>query len=452
MVPVSSSAGSLHSRFPLQLYVHCAISVEYLAELNAAIPGIDRYAERALLLAQRQDIVCLPEEIEPAYLAYLAELGLGPLPENVLVASRLGDSDRSDPLWQRILRSDAALDILSRRARQHGSAVIHPFVASHGPFVLADAIQSQAGVPVSVSGGDPALVAYADFKHHIRAHAIELGIPVAPGEVVDLGNCGEDVGCKESALIRSFQRQMPRTGRLIVRGTSGSGGSSTFALERLEQGSDLARLIALRTDNSIYLVESMVQGTVSPNVQMHVDAESRVVTCAGVTDQRWDRPLVHGGNQYPSCARRLPEMIGWAHMLAEWLGSQGYSGLLGLDFVEYHDAAGIPQAFLAEVNPRTNGATYPLSLMNRLNSGQREAQFPEIRAFTSGTVEIDALTFPELQEEWNDLLFSRSQGRGLILSVPGLMTHGKCGVVAFAETREEADRLFEETSVQAGAL
>lgn len=36
------------------------------------------HAERALVLARPQGVVCVPDEVEPAYLTYLAELGLGP--------------------------------------------------------------------------------------------------------------------------------------------------------------------------------------------------------------------------------------------------------------------------------------------------------------------------------------------------------------------------------------
>jgi pre ATP-grasp domain-containing protein len=35
-------------------------------------------ADRALVLARPQDIVCVPDEVEPAYLSYLSDLGLGP--------------------------------------------------------------------------------------------------------------------------------------------------------------------------------------------------------------------------------------------------------------------------------------------------------------------------------------------------------------------------------------
>jgi len=144
---------------PLQLFVHCATSVDYLAELNASIPGVERYAERALLLAGRQDVVCVTDEIEPDYLDFLAELGLGPAPDNVIAASRFGRTERCQPLWQSLLQSEEALDTLGCVLRRHGSGRVHPFIASAGQFELAAALERRSGVPVRVAGGNAQLVA-----------------------------------------------------------------------------------------------------------------------------------------------------------------------------------------------------------------------------------------------------------------------------------------------------
>jgi hypothetical protein len=441
-----------HDRSALQLYVHCANSVHYLAELNASVPGVELYAERALLLADREDVVCVPDEIEPSYLAYLARLGIGPNPVNVLVASRFEGTAGVAPLWEKILRSDEALGLLSCLVQSHGAARLHPFIATAGPFSLARALAARAGLPVDVAGGAPSVVAYADFKHHVRARAVELGIPVADGEVVDLTGAGGHRRQQEGMLRRAMERQMRRTGRVIVRGSSGAAGSSTFTVEQDGQIPELAEYAAARRENSIYLVESMVEVTVSPNVQMHISPDGRATRCGGVTDQRWDRPLVHGGNRFPSSAHCLVDMLRWARTLAEWLGGLGFAGLAGFDFVEYNDEHGKPRAFLAEVNPRTNGASYPLRLMRRLNVSQREAGSPAITAFTSGTIKTEAETFDELEDIWGDAVFSPERGSGLIPYVTGQLRHGKCSVVALAATREEADELYQEAGATTAAF
>jgi hypothetical protein len=438
---------------PLELFVHCATSVDYLAELNASIPGVERYAERALLLAGRENVVCVSEEVDPAFLDFLAELGLGPASENVIVASRIGVIDQCQPLWQRLLQNDEALETLSTLIRRQGGGRIHPFIASSGQFELAAALERRSGVSVRVVGGDPRLIAYADFKHHIRAKAIELGVPVASGEVVDLASAGGSRQREYKILAQAVERQAQATGRAIVRGTSGAAGSATFCADRGNENIlTLAGRLAGRRENRIYLVESMVEMTSSPNIQMRIDGRRNSIECTGVTDQRWERALVHGGNLYPSTARCIPQMTAWAYTLAEWLSRAGFEGLAGFDFVEYTDQSGAPRAFLAELNPRVNGATYPLGLAARLNMFQRDAGLPEVGAFVSGSVETSADSFTALREWLDGLLFSPGRGAGLVPSVTGGLPYGKCGMVALGTCPAEAEELFQEARSAAAGL
>ncbi|MGH2400613.1 MAG: hypothetical protein ACRDF6_12310, partial [bacterium] len=75
---------------------------------------------------------------------------------------------------------------------------------------------------------------------------------------------------------------------------------------------ELIRRLVSCTENRIYLIDSMVDLTASPNVQMRVDPATGSVECMGVTDQRLEQGLIHGGNLYPSAARRTDDMIRWA--------------------------------------------------------------------------------------------------------------------------------------------
>ena len=104
------------------------------------------------------------------------------------------------------------------------------------------------------------------------------------------------------------------------------------------------------------------------------------------------------------------------------------------------------------MNPRTNGATYPLRLRRRLNVSQREAGYPEIGAFASGTVEAEARSFGELREMWDEQLFCPERGSGLVPYMPGLLRYGKCGVVALAGTREEAEELYQQANSSLAAV
>ncbi|MDQ3136308.1 MAG: hypothetical protein M3Q93_01815, partial [Gemmatimonadota bacterium] len=293
--------------------------------------------------------------------------------------------------------------------------------------------------------GDPAAGARADQKHLIRARALALGVPVAEGETIELPFPGGRRRRDLEPVRAAIQRQSRSTGQAIVRGSSGASGSSTFIVGR--GGADTEDVLAQlgeRADNQIYLVEAMVDVTVSPNLHLRIEPDGSI-TSLGATDQRWRRPLVHAGNIYPSTARLADAMDGWARTLAGSLRDDGYAGDIGFDFVEHRDApTGEPRAFLAEVNPRVNGATYPLTLRERLNAARRRRGQPEIAAFATGTLAARARSFAQLRETLGDQIFTHAAGAGIVPYATGCLDHGACAAVAFAPTRQLALERFAE--------
>lgn len=419
------------------LYVHCGTSVGYWEELYRSFPGLMSYAERALILARRGDLVCVNDEIEPAYLEYLAELGIGPAPANIIVAGRSAEADEIGPLPARVLGDGGTLDRMASLMRSRGTVAIHPFMATSHQLELARGLSERLGHAVPVIGGDPDLVAYADGKNHIRQAAIELGIPVAPGEVIDLGIPSARDGSRLRAVLT---RHLRHTGRIIVRGANGAAGTSTYCA-RAGEIEQLTALLLQRSDNQVYLVEAMVDATASPNVQMHIDSDG-CIECVGVTDQRLDSSVAHLGNVAPSKARCLTKIVAWAHCLSEWLRNAGYVGIAGFDFVEYTGTRGEPRALLAELNPRVNGGTYPLAVLE---------QFEETGAFVSGIVTTDLETFTELRGMLSELLFTRERGEGVLPYATGTLRYGSCPAIALAATREQAAELYAEAELRMAA-
>ncbi len=405
-----------------------------------------RASERALVLARPQDIVCVADEVEPAYLAYLAELGIGPAPERVVAMSRFGDHAPNRALWARLAGNTEALRVLGGLLRAAGPLRLHASIASRGSHSLAAALEIAGETEVRVLGGDPDLVEYADQKHHIRERALALGIPVANGEIVALAMAGGRRRRDYDALRAAVERQLVPTGRVLVRGTHGSGHSASYVVGNGGTDVDgLVRGLSERTENRCFLVEVMVSATVSPNVQLHVAPGGGPITCAGITDQRWERPLVHGGNLYPSAARLAETMIGWSRRLAESLQEDGYAGLLGLDFVEYaHPSTGEPRAFLAELSPRVTNDTYPLALFGRLNAAQRASKNPESAAFVSGTIDTRPRRFADFRRAAGHLFYNAATGYGVVPHHVGSLSRGKCSVVVLGQSRDTVLRAYGE--------
>jgi Pre ATP-grasp domain len=405
------------------------------------------HADRALVLARPQDIVCVPDEVDPAYLAYLSDLGLGPRRGHVVAASRFGPPPAADrALWARLAGSADALRALADLLRRNGVTHLHPYSALGGERCLAAALEVAADAELRVAAPDPTTAEYADQKHHIRAKAIELGVPVAPGEVVTLPRAGGRRRRDYDALRAAVERHLRPTGRAIVRGAQGVAGASTFVVGgRGEDVDGLLRRLSQREDNRVYLVEVLVPATVSPHVQMHVAPDGGPIVCAGVTDQRWERPFVHGGNVYPSTGRSVQAMLDWSDRLARWLQGQGYAGLLGLDFVEYMDPnTGDLRTILAELHPGMDGATYPLALQQRLNAAQREWGRRESAAFVSGTLELRPMTFTLFRRMAEPFMYAPRTGHGFVPYHVSRLAQGRCGVVMLGGSRDDVLRAYGE--------
>jgi len=120
------------------------------------------HPDRALALARPQDIVCVADEVDPAYLTYLRELGLGPRAGHVVAASRFAPATSPErALWARLAGSAEALRTLADLLRRSGATRLHPFVASGGERSLAAALEVAADAELRVAAADPAVVARA---------------------------------------------------------------------------------------------------------------------------------------------------------------------------------------------------------------------------------------------------------------------------------------------------
>lgn len=429
---------------PRRLFVH---SVSGLPSIRAQgwVPALDWFPERAVVMAGADDLVCLPHPVDEEHLGFLNSLGVGPMPGHVLVPSR-GEGSAADPSLTTRLRVDRALLARVADAVPAGGVLhLHPYASTPEIFALGEALEA-TGIPcVRILAGSPAAATHVDEKHVVRAKALELGVPVAAGEIVELAFAGGRRRRDLEPVRAAIQRQMRHTGRVIVRGSAGTGGSSTFIVGRGGDDTDgIIRRLGARADNRVYLVEALVDLTASPNLHLNL-SDDGTVTRVTATDQCWGSPLVHAGNSAPSGARLLDAMEGWARTMAGWLHSEGYAGDVGFDFVEYRDTrTGAPRAFLAEVNPRVNGANYPLALRERINAARAAMGHPPVEGFASGLPDTHARSFPELREALGDLLFSHEAGQGLVPYAVRALAQGRCPMAALAPSRLEALDLYAE--------
>ena len=435
------------SRAP-RIYAHAADSIDLESYRACKGPLLAHQAERALLLAQPGDLVCVDEPVDPAFLEFLSRLGLGPLPEHLVVGDRR--ASRSVALAEKLRRDHASLLSMVDALPKDRVAYLDPFIGTSLEEHLVRALRGQRGADIIMDAPCAALVERCNRKNEVRDLAVRLGLPIANGEVVALDGPPEHLPSDMTPLASAIERVLSRTNRVIVRASESAGGSGTFLVDRDSDSleSTLAE-VGRRRDNRFYLVEERLAASVSPNVLLYLPLPPEPIRCIGVTDQVLSEQLVHKGNRFPSTARCASAMQRDALRLGRVLRDQGYRGFAGIDFIEFESPRSSHRQYLfIELNPRVNGALYPLATRSRLNAVQERCGRPTINAFVSRSFRSQPIDFDALAASTRDLLFDPDRGSGVIPYKTGGLQFGFVTAVALAESPEEAHDLLLDFSTR----
>jgi hypothetical protein len=445
---ISAITETLGGENVTQIFVHSVTSLDNIGEIAPTAPV---YPERALLFARSDDIVCLSKSVDKRYLGFLNGFGIGLREENIIVARENGGQNDLMSLSDLLINDTGAILAIGQLVKQDKEIRLNPFIATPKEFELARTLETALGKKVHLRG-DPKIVDYANRKHNVRLKAIELGVPVSEGEIVELKVEKDGKPIDVTPIRTAIHKYIHKTGRVIIRGSYGASGSSLFVVENntlsIEQAlSDIAH----RTSNRIYLVEVMLEVSFSPNILMHIEPGNSNIFCISVTDQILSDNLMHDGNVYPSRARTLKEMLTSARKMSAWLQGEGYVGLIGFDFAEHQNQkTGRYEHFLAEINPRVNAAVYPKSMMEYLNQKQLEKGWPTIEAFLSAKIKTTASSFAELKESYGHLFLKPKDGRGLVPYNIGWLAHGKFNLAVFGKSRSQVEEMYEDFKLLLG--
>ncbi|MGH9879372.1 MAG: hypothetical protein ACRD5H_17210, partial [Nitrososphaerales archaeon] len=308
-----------------QIFVHSVTSLENIAEIAPTAPV---YPERSLLFARSDDIVCVSKKVDEHYLRFLHSFGIGPRNENIIVASENPQQNCLMSLSDLLMNNHKALLTIRRLLKEDKKIFLNPFIATPIEFKLAASLETVLGKKIHLLG-NPNVVDYANHKHNVKIKAIELGVPVSEGDIIELA-LGKDGKPLDLTPIRvAINKYIHKTGKVIIRGSYGATGSSLFIIENNPQSIEKAlRDIANRTSNRIYLVEVMLKLIASPNVMMHIEPGNGRILCVSVTNQILSDNLMHEGNVCPSSAKTLKEMIDSTRIMSKGLQSEGYGGLV----------------------------------------------------------------------------------------------------------------------------
>lgn len=448
MDQITSILRTLEDTKVTHIFTHHITTFIHRGALERVLPGYEHFDQRALILARPDDIVCVVGNVDQRYVHYLLSLGLGPKGDRIIGLDVESGDDPGGTLASMLLRSAKPLRAIRELIPDSNRVVLDTYHAASVEFDLAAALEDVMGKPVPVLGGNADIVARANLKHLVYGRAYELFIPMAPGEIIELHAHSDSSPLDVTPLLKAIARYASHTGRVIVRGTHGTGGSGTLIAEGSSE--DIERKLKTFVEQQvhhIYLVQVMFEIIASPNVQMFVEPDTGAIWCVGATDQRLDKNLEHKGNVYPSSAKTLAGMIFSARKLTYWLQAGGFTGLAGFDFVEYvHPETGELEHIFVEMNARVNGATYPVFLFERLNALQSVRSSPRIEAFLSAKTTTKATSFSELQEMHGRLFFDPSTGRGIIPYNTGRLANGMCDLVFLGSSRQDVEDMYQRFS------
>jgi hypothetical protein len=429
-----------------RLFVHSPSEVPDAPIIATQTPEFEHYGERALLLARPGDVVCVAQAVDARYLRFLDSLELGPRRSDIVVVEGVLPGAG---LSARLVRDPDSLQRVAGRLVGSEPLVVCPFFATPDAHALGRALGERLSRPVRVEGGSPRLALRLHDKVAARALAESLGIPVAPGEVVRTAPSNGGAAPDLSALRRAIERWSEPTGAVIVRGSSGSSGSSVFTSRSLAPRA-LIDAIGRRSDNSLYLVEPLFEASVSPNVEIMMEPRVPPARQVGVTDQVLGPDLVYTGSVHPSRAALASQMVEDSLAVASWMRRRGFTGQVGFDFVE-HRTGGRLAHFLTEINPRVNGASYPLTLLGRLAQLARKRDAPAPEAFRTGYLRVRMKDFGELAQACDSLLYDPAQGEGVVFYATGLLSGGKVGAACLGRTTEAVEDLQARLALRVGA-
>jgi hypothetical protein len=448
MDQITSILRTIENTEVTHIFTHHITALVHRNALETYLPGYEHYDQRALILARPDDIVCVGGNIDRRYVHYLSSLGLGPKGDHIIEIELEAGDDAGRTLASMLLRNAKWLRAIRELIPDRNRVVLNPYLASSAEFDLAAVLEDALGKPILVLGGNAEIVARANLKHLVHAKAHDLAIPMAPGEVVGLCTYSDSSSLDVTPLLKAIARYSTHTGRVIVRGTYGAAGSGTFIVEGPSEDIDRKlKTFVEQQVHHIYLVQVMLDIVTSPNVQMFVEPDTGAIWCVGATDQLVDKNFSHKGNAYPSNAKTLADMICSARKLTCWLQTEGFTGLAGFDFVEYvHPETGKLDHIFVEMNARVNGATYPVFLMERLNSLQSVRSMPLVEAFLSAKTTTKAASFSELQEMHGRLFFDPTTGRGIIPYNTGRLANGMCDFMFPGSSRQDVEDMYQRIS------
>jgi hypothetical protein len=209
------------------------------------------------------------------------------------------------------------------------------------------------------------------------------------------------------------------------------------------------------------IVESWVEGEHkrTPSVQMRVNALGELETISS-HEQVMGGPTgqIFTGSRFPADAAYRRTLQDESRKIGAILQAECVLGRFAIDWVSVPTEDGW-QHYAIEINLRKGGTTLPYQMLQFLTAGHIDEEtgafrtpLGQERCYRATDNFVDERLHRLTPEDLIDILverslhFSETTQRGVVFSlISALSEHGQLGLVAIAETPEDADALYDKT-------
>lgn len=445
------------------------------AELEK-LPGATFYEERLLFLLIRlrnpraRMVYVTSQPVHPMLLEYYLQFLAGvPASHARTRLTMLSTHDGSPrPLTEKILERPRLIQRIRAAIMEPARAYLSVFNATPLERKLAVLL----GIPMN--GLDPRLC-HLGTKSGSRKVFREAGVAMPAGF--------EDLRTEEEVegALGALQRMRPGLRRAVVKlneGFSGEGnaivelpsGSRPEGIRRSLHGmrfsipSESTESFLGKFGKMGGVVEEFVDAaeSTSPSAQLRVDPAGEAILIS-THDQvlGGTNGQVYLGCRFPAASAYRTQVQDAGMRIGAVLASKGVVSRFGVDFLTTRAAPGAPWVLHAlEINLRMGGTTHPfLALRFLIDGGTLDPASGLFRTpdgvpkFYRSTDNLQADTYRGLTpEELFDIVtvhrlhYNQATGRGVLFHMLGALSeHGKVGLTAIGNTREDAEALYGHT-------
>ncbi|MBI1970159.1 ATP-grasp domain-containing protein [Candidatus Woesearchaeota archaeon] len=379
--------------------------------------------DRAVAIAQPEDVVLLSEKPDPDYVHWLQSVGLGTRHLIMLPGKK------TDPLVNRLLHHSVkkTLNIALNNQKKNSqkknvvkNAVLAPYYADK----QVAKIGKQLGIPVYAS---PALSEKLSGKVYFEQMCKRIGIPILKDTIFHV-----DDGLERFQSI--IKHAIKTTDQVIIRGDFGSGGKVTFVID--DNKPETVQNIFLRTHHhELYIIEPFFNAICSPSSLWFITKEGKIFHLQ-TSLQLIEKNVMYAGNEYPGVPKNSLVQQ-YSYRIAKELKKEGFIGIFGIDFLE--TTKGV---FALECNPRVTGAMYPWELVKLM-----EKRHGTINAARAEYIQTRRITFRKVQQMLETMLYDgrRAEGKVIPYNVGSLRSpHPSIALVGMGSSTKKVRELFEK--------